>query len=96
MARHWNGARLRELRGALPQIAIAKALKVHRSAVVAWENGSDPSLRNAIAIADLFDVTLDSFIEEERATPTEPRGTEPPHTDDLAVAAGVGPHSEDT
>lgn len=95
MPRHWNGQRLRDLRGEIPQAKLARALGVSRSRVIAWEAGEDPRFSNAVAIAELFGVTLDSFIEEERDTPTAPRGTKPPHTDDLAVAAGVGPHEGD-
>ena len=59
------------------QEALAELLHVSRQAVTKWENnGGMPDIENIKAVADLFDVTLDSLLrdEEEVETTEESRG----------------------
>ncbi|MFR3787767.1 MAG: helix-turn-helix domain-containing protein [Agathobaculum desmolans] len=59
------------------QEALAELLHVSRQAVTKWENNAGmPDIENIKAVADLFDVTLDSLLrdEEEVETTEESRG----------------------
>ncbi|MGI6180496.1 MAG: helix-turn-helix transcriptional regulator [Agathobaculum sp.] len=59
------------------QEALAELLHVSRQAVTKWENNAGmPDIENVKAVADLFDVTLDSLLrdEEEVETTEESRG----------------------
>lgn len=48
------------------QESLAEELHVSRQAIAKWEAGNGmPDLNNLKAIADLFDVTIDSLIREE-------------------------------
>ena len=58
------------------QEQLAELLHVSRQAVTKWESGAGlPDIENIKAIADRFDVTLDSLLrdEEELETPSESR-----------------------
>ena len=58
------------------QEQLAALLHVSRQAVTKWEsNAGMPDIENIKAVADLFDVTLDSLLreEEERETTDESR-----------------------
>lgn len=49
----------------MTQEFVAEALGVSRQAVSKWENGSsDPSTTNLIALANLFDITLEEMLKE--------------------------------
>lgn len=53
------------------QDALAQKLHVSRSAVVKWESGNGmPDLANLIAIADVFGVSLDTLLRDERELAT--------------------------
>lgn len=71
MARHtWNGEVARDLRegAGLKPDEVADHLGVHRATVFAWEAGRDPQLRHAMALADLYGVSIDAlFIHEPEA-----------------------------
>lgn len=73
------GEKLRTLRirEEYSQEALAERLHVSRQAVTKWENNAGmPDIENIKAVADLFDVTLDSLLrdEEEVETAEESRG----------------------
>lgn len=49
----------------MTQEFVAETLGVSRQAVSKWENGSsDPSTTNLIALASLFDITLEEMLKE--------------------------------
>lgn len=51
----------------MTQEFVAETLGVSRQAVSKWENGSsDPSTTNLIALANLFDITLEEMLKEIR------------------------------
>lgn len=63
MLRRWSGETaltFRKLKGLKPE-DVAERLGVHRGSVYAWEGGREPQLRYAVALADLYEVSLDSF-----------------------------------
>ena len=58
-----NLKRLRKMSG-LSQEQVAEKLNVSRQAVAKWESGDSlPDIYNCRALADLYDVTLDSLFE---------------------------------
>jgi transcriptional regulator with XRE-family HTH domain len=80
----------------MSQAQLADALGVHRSAVIAWEAGTAPAFVNAVAIADLFGVAVDSLLaphDEDPHTDSQSRGERNrPHLSaehDLAVTSGA-------
>lgn len=61
------------------QEELAEKIGVSRQAIAKWERGeSVPDIENCIALADLFDVTVDtlvrSFAEEDKKTVITPKG----------------------
>ena len=51
----------------MTQEIVVETLGVSRQAVSKWENGSsDPSTTNLIALANLFDITLEEMLKEIR------------------------------
>ena len=53
------------------QEALAELLHVSRQAVTKWENNAGmPDIENIKAVADLFDVTLDSLLRDEEEVET--------------------------
>ena len=53
------------------QEQLAELLHVSRQAVTKWEsNAGMPDIENIKAVADLFDVTLDSLLREEEELET--------------------------
>ena len=51
----------------MTQEFVAEILGVSRQAVFKWENGSsDPSTTNLIALANLFDITIEEMLKEIR------------------------------
>ena len=53
------------------QEQLAELLHVSRQAVTKWEsNAGMPDIENIKAVADLFDVTLDSLLRDEEAVET--------------------------
>ncbi len=60
---------------ALTQEAVAAKLSVSRQTVAKWETGeSAPDIENAAALAELYDVTLDSLVGAKEDAPLAPRG----------------------
>jgi len=62
-------ARITELRLelGLNQTELARALNVDKTAVWHWENGARPGLASAMALAKMFNVTLDELLNDEKA-----------------------------
>jgi transcriptional regulator with XRE-family HTH domain len=111
-----TGDRIKELRNALglSQEGLAYRLKqmtgdedfISRNTIDNYEGGkTDPSLSKIVAIADLFEVSLDDLVQrkapwtgEERRVPTAPDGGTPaaelPETMEEALAGG--PVEEDS
>lgn len=63
----------------LSQEDVAEAIGVSRQAVAKWENGdTTPDIMNCVALARLYDVTLDSLVEYQKEKsngfPVPPRG----------------------
>lgn len=57
------------------QEQLAELMHVSRQAVTKWENGGGmPDVSNLLAIADLFDVTLDSLLRDEEELETTDEG----------------------
>lgn len=59
------GKRVRELREmhGLTIMELAEKLGVGKSSISNWERGKcDPSLINAISLADIFDLSLDDLV----------------------------------
>lgn len=65
--------KLKELRikNEYSQEQLAELLNVSRQAITKWESGKGmPDIDNIKAIADLFDVTLDSLLDDGESTGT--------------------------
>lgn len=60
------------------QEEVAEKIGVSRQAVAKWETGETvPDLKNSIALAELYDVSLDDLVkynEEEQGVPIGPKG----------------------
>ena len=72
-----NLKRLRKMSG-LSQEQIAEKLNVSRQAVAKWESGDSlPDIYNCRALADLYDITIDSLFEavtDSKKKDIQPRG----------------------
>ena len=63
------GEKLRESRkdAGLSQEGLAEKLNVSRQAITKWEtNAGIPDIANLMAISNLFGITLDDFVSEEK------------------------------
>ena len=67
------GEKLKSLRikNEYSQETLAEMINVSRQAVTKWENGNGmPDIENLKLIADIFDVTIDSFVRDEEEIET--------------------------
>ncbi len=70
-------AELRKERG-LSQMELAERLDVTRQAVSRWETGdAAPSLENLISLGELYGVTLDDLVRDEKPVPAPPDPASP-------------------
>ena len=88
------GEKIRTLRkkAGLSQEALAEKLGVSRQAVSKWENDNGmPETEKLIAMAKLFDTSLDDLIGEEKSAPTSPAAEDSTQTrvDPTAVTLDV-------
>lgn len=88
------GETIRTLRknAGLSQEALAEKLGVSRQAVSKWENDNGmPETEKLIAMAKLFDTSLDDLIGEEKSVPTSPAAEDSTQTrvDPTAVTLDV-------
>lgn len=88
------GETIRTLRknAGLSQEALAEKLGVSRQAVSKWENDNGmPETEKLIAMAKLFDTSLDDLIGEEKSAPTSPAAEDSTQTrvDPTAVTLDV-------
>lgn len=61
-------ARAARARAGLKPEQVAEATGTHRASVYGWEAGREPQMRHALALADLYGVSIDSlFIHEPEA-----------------------------
>lgn len=70
--RFWSGEaakQAREVAGLKPE-AVAEMVGVHRASVYGWEAGREPQMRHALGLADLYDVSIDSFFIHDADAPT--------------------------
>jgi transcriptional regulator with XRE-family HTH domain len=84
MSRQWSGQIALNLRleaGLRPE-AVADRIGVHRGSVYAWESGREPQLRYAVALADLYQVSLDSlFVVHDEGDGSGASESAPENTD---------------
>lgn len=66
----FNNLKLFRKRNGYTQEQIAEKLGVSRQAVAKWERGeSVPDIENVIALADIYEVTVDSLVRNMTALP---------------------------
>lgn len=71
--RKWIGERLRYFRGSMSQAVLAEKIGKKRAAYDAYEQGrAEPSIFTLKKICDLFNITIDKFLED---CPTDPATT---------------------
>lgn len=69
--RTWSGKAAKGARASLGLKAdeVAERLDVDRASIYGWEAGREPQLRNALRLADLYGVSIDSlFVHEDEST----------------------------
>lgn len=91
--RRWSGETAREARiaaGLKPE-EVATATSTHRATVYGWEAGREPQMRHALALADLYGISIDSLFVHDAEAFTGPAGDA--HEDQESpgnLSAGVG------
>ncbi|MBS7369261.1 MAG: helix-turn-helix domain-containing protein [Oscillospiraceae bacterium] len=79
MALRMNNLKLYRKKSGYTQEQIAEKLGVSRQAVAKWENGDSlPDIENVIALADLYEVTVD-YLVRNMSEPVKPSDDKDKH-----------------